>query len=365
VNMLSGLKKDIDLALVSYLEEADRRIGLKRTSPALYSGISEFTRRGGKRIRPILFVLSCMGYDDKKLYPYEKLLRSSLAFELLHAFLLVHDDVIDSSSLRRGKPTLHRVFNKKLRVAGTDPIGSSLAIVAGDVIFALAVEALMSINAPGDRKEMALLEFTKVMASTGMGEFIDVVNNITPIENVKKRDVLLTYILKTAKYTFESPLTIGAFLAGADKKEIGKISRLGIMLGQAFQLEDDMLDIFSTSKKTGKPILSDLDESKKTLLVWKAYERLKAPDRKTLSRILSKKRKSRADLVKVRDLIKKSGSHVYCRDLAMSLLRESRNIVSGLKMRSEYKKALGDLIDMSFPGDTAENRIRPEKQGPR
>ena len=346
--MLTELKNDIDQALAAYLIEADKRLGIKKTSPVLYSGICEFVKRGGKRIRPMLFALSFLGYRGSMRYSYKQLVRGSLSFELLHAFLLVHDDVIDNSSLRRGKPTLHRVFNENLRVKDSDPIGPNLAIVAGDIIFALAVEALMSLDAPERRKELALLEFTKVMASTGMGEFIDVVNNITPIEKVKKRDVLLTYILKTAKYTFESPLVIGAFLAGADKSEIGKISRLGIMLGQAFQLQDDMLDIFSTSKKIGKPVLSDLNESKKTLIIWKTYEKLKGADKKSVRDILAKPRKTYSDLIKLRKLIKISGADRYCTDLTLSLLAEARNILAVLKMKARYKTVLEDFINTSF-----------------
>jgi geranylgeranyl diphosphate synthase, type I len=346
--MITELKKDIDLSLGEYLVEAEKRLGLGKTSPLLYKGICEFVKREGKRIRPVLFVISYLGYTKTRKYSYRNLVRGSLSFELLHAFLLVHDDVIDKSDLRRGKPTLHRAFNKKLGVSDSDPIGSNLAIVAGDIIFALAVEALMSFDAPAERKETAVLEFTKVMASTGIGEFVDVINNITPIENVKKRDVLLTYILKTAKYTFESPLVIGAFLAGADRAEIGRLSRLGIMLGQAFQLQDDMLDIFSTSKKTGKPVFSDLNESKKTLLVWKAHETLNRPDKKTLGALLSKPSKTPRNLARLRDLIKNSGADRYCSNLTVSLLSEARNILSLLKIRPDHKRVLENFINTSF-----------------
>ena len=346
--MFTKLKKDIDKSLKSYLQEADVRLALKKSSPVLYSGVCDFLSRGGKRIRPILYIISYRGYARKKSYSYKQLIKSSLSFELLHDFLLIHDDVIDNSPLRRGKPTLHRVYNRKLKVKTSDKIGSDLAIVAGDIIYALAVEAFMSLDTPPHLKEKALLEFTKVTASTGIGEFIDVVNNIKKIEKVKKRDVFLTYILKTAKYTFESPLVVGALLAGAEKKEIKKLSRLGIMLGQAFQLQDDMLDVFSSSKAIGKPILSDLAESKKTLLVWKTYDNLTGEDKKEVKNILEKKKKTYQDLLKFRKLIRKAKADRYSMGIILYLLDESLHILSKLKMKKEYRLLLEEFIEASF-----------------
>jgi geranylgeranyl diphosphate synthase, type I len=338
----------VNISLRDFVEAASGRIGLQKASPALYSGILEFVTRPGKRIRPVLFLISFKGYSEKKVKVTNGLLRCSLAFELLHDFLLVHDDVIDNSSLRRGKPTLHKVFNKKLGVPGDSRIGSDLAIVAGDIIAALSVEALLSFRAPTDLKERALLEFTKAMSITGVGEFIDIVNNLTRMEKVKKNDVLMTYIYKTARYTFEAPLVIGAILAGCGRSEIKKLSVLGTTLGQAFQLQDDMLDVFFSAKKTGKPVLSDIAESKKTLMAWKAYENLNPAGKKRASTILAKNEKTPSEIEEFRSLIISSGSGKYCLDLALSLLNASRKLIPVLKMERSSKKALSDFVERSF-----------------
>ncbi|MFA6636181.1 MAG: polyprenyl synthetase family protein [Candidatus Omnitrophota bacterium] len=338
----------INISLKDFVEGASGRIGLQKASPALYSGILEFVTRPGKRIRPVLFLISFKGYSESRTKVTRGLIRCSLAFELLHDFLLVHDDVIDNSSLRRGKPTLHKVFNKKLGVPGGSRIGSDLAIVAGDIIAALSVEALLSFNAPAELKEKALLEFTKAMSITGVGEFIDIVNNLTCMEKVKKNDVLMTYIYKTARYTFEAPLVIGAILSGCARSEIKKLSVLGTTLGQAFQLQDDMLDVFFSAKKTGKPVLSDIAESKKTLMAWKAYENLNLSGKKRASAILAKKDKTPSDIEEFRSLIISSGSGKYCLDLALSLLNASRSLIPALKMGASSKKALSDFVERSF-----------------
>jgi len=348
MNMLKKLKKDIDAELRSFLKDAATDLGLKAGSPLLYSGIKDFVERGGKRLRPMLLAISYLGYTKRGKSSYKDLLRCSLSLELLHSFLLVHDDIIDKSVLRRGKPTLHRLFNKRFGVPSKDDLGVSLSIVAGDVIFALATRALLSLDEDPARKEQAILEFSKTAARTGIGEFSDVVNDTKKVEKITEKEILLTYTLKTAKYTFESPLLTGAILAGAGKQELRKLSRLGIALGLAFQVQDDLLDAFSTSKRIGKSVLSDLAESKKTLLVWKTYKNLAGKDRKLLKHLLEKNKKTRKDLLKFRQLIKTAGADRYCLKKTDALLREANTILAGLRMKREYKTSLKRLIRESL-----------------
>lgn len=343
--MLTKFKKDIDGDLNRFLNASQDKLKIRATSRLLYDGIQDFLRRGGKRIRPILFLLAYQGYTGRKNYSYKKLIHCSLSLELLHDFLLVHDDVIDNSALRRGKPTLHRFFNSRLKKPADNELGPSLSIVAGDIMFSLAIETFLSFDEDPARKEKALLEFIKSAAYTGMGEFIDVMNNIKSIKDIKRKDVFLTYTLKTAKYTFEGPLIIGAILGGAEKNEIKKLSRLGIVLGQAFQIQDDLLDIFSTSKKIGKPILSDLVESKKTLPLLETYKNLSAKDKKTLHHLLEKDKKTYKDLLQFRKMIKKSGAGASCLKNAYSLLEKADSICGGLNMKAKYKNVLQDFIN--------------------
>jgi geranylgeranyl diphosphate synthase type I len=338
--MFTKFKKDIDKGLADLA--GTLKTGLK--DRILYKGIKDFILRDGKRIRPILFLISYKGYTKRKRVPPQKLIRCALSMELLHDFLLIHDDVIDNSATRRGKPTLHRLFNTELAKPSGDKLGADLSIVAGDVIFALAMDALFAIDEPGMRKEKALIKFTEAARETGVGEFMDVINNIKDIKKIKKNDVFLTYTLKTAKYTFEAPLVIGAILSGAGKSEQQKLSRLGIVLGQAFQIYDDLLDVFSTSKKIGKPVLSDLNESKKTLLAWKTYSSLKGKDKNELEKILKKKKKTYGDLLGFRKLIKTAGADRYCVDKTLALLLEAGTICSTLKIRESSKKVLRQLI---------------------
>ena len=346
--MFRKLKKDIDKELRSFLEDSSRGLDLKRTSPELYRGIKDFVLRDGKRIRPILFLIGYLGYSRRKNVSRKKLIRSSLSIELLHDFLLVHDDVIDNSDLRRGKPTLHRLFNTMMGRKAKDELGPSLSIVAGDVIFAMAIEALLACDETASRKEKALAELIKATSSTGIGEFLDVINNIKKINKVSRKEVFLTYTLKTAKYTFECPLVMGALLAGAPSKEISALSALGISLGQAFQIQDDLLDIFSSSKKIGKPVLSDLNESKKTLLLWRTYNKLPQKEKRELKRLLDKKKKSYADLLKFRKMIKTVGAGEYCIEIADYLLSDASSTLESLRMNKKYKTSLKNVMELWF-----------------
>ena len=149
---------------------------------------------------------------------------------------------------------------------------------------------------------------------------------------------------------------MGSILAGAGEKEIKKLSALGLRLGRAFQVQDDLLDMFSSAKKLGKPTLSDLGESKKTLLVWKAYASLPPRGKKELKRFLGKERKTHKDLLSVRKLIKISGADAYCEKSVAKLLVESHALLSSLGMHAREKALIQDLVKGLFGKTEGNNK---------
>lgn len=356
--MLDTLRKNIWDEMDSFVSEVDRKYGLRGTSPLLSLGIKDFVMRRGKMVRPLLFIIGYLGYSKKNAKPSKSLIRASLAIELLHDFLLIHDDVIDKSALRRGKPTLHRVFNSKLKEPAVSSLGESLAIVAGDIVYAMAIEALLAVDEAPRRKERALRELIHATVYTGAGEFIDVVNGEKGIDSISLKDVFLTYDLKTARYTFVCPLVMGAALAGAAESELAKLAGLGINLGRAFQIQDDLLDMFSSRKELGKPTLSDLGESKKTLLVWKAYRSLPRKDKITLKRFLEKNKKTYSDLLKFRRLVTKSGARDHCSNSVAELLLGAYTRLYSLKINSKQETLIKELIEGLFTGMRS-NKRRP------
>ena len=173
-----------------------------------------------------------------------------------------------------------------------------------------------------------------------MGEFIDTVSGVKPVKDVDEQEVFLNYTLKTARYTFDCPMVTGAILAGAKDKEIKKISRFGILIGQAFQVQDDIIGIFETEANIGKSILSDLMEGKKTLLVTHAFSVLQKNAKKEFLNIFTKKTKTLKDLETVKKIFVKTKSLDYALKAIHTRLAEAQKILKGLEINEEYRSLL-------------------------
>jgi geranylgeranyl diphosphate synthase type I len=194
--MLNGIKFKLDKELTSYAKRLDQDYRLKAISPLLSAKIKEYILRPGKRVRPTLFVLGYLAYSRK---PAHGLFRSALSIELLHDFMLVHDDIIDKSDLRRGKPAMHKMFNDHFAQSrGIKFNGQDLAIVVGDILYALAMDAFLAIQEKPERKEKALRKFISAALYTGCGEFIEMVCGAKTIEEISQADIYKIYDLKTA-----------------------------------------------------------------------------------------------------------------------------------------------------------------------
>jgi geranylgeranyl diphosphate synthase type I len=177
-----------------------------------------------------------------------------------------------------------------------------------------------------------------------MGEFIDTLHGVEKINRVKEKDVFLNYTLKTARYTFDCPLVVGAILAGAPEGDIEKLCQLGLLVGQAFQIQDDIIGIFDTQKNIGKSILSDLAESKKTLLVCHAYQTLRGQAKKRFMKHFTKPKKTYPDLVAIRKIFLESGSLQYSLEEIEKRVNRTLVLLEGLKMRQPYKGVIQDAI---------------------
>jgi geranylgeranyl diphosphate synthase type I len=212
------------------------------------------------------------------------LLRASASLELLHASALVHDDYMDASDVRRGRPTTHRVFEAMLAENGwsgpADSYGAAAAILLGDLLLSWSDELLRTCGLPADRVLDALSYFDLTRSEVVTGQFLDVSAQARGSADVDAAMTVLRY--KSAKYSIERPLHIGAALGGASPEVIGQLSRFGLPLGEAFQLRDDLLGVFGDPGTTGKPAGDDLVEGKRTVLVALALDALPAADAKLL-----------------------------------------------------------------------------------
>ena len=197
------------------------------------------------------------------------LARACASLEVLHASALVHDDFMDASDTRRGRPATHRAFEAEHRAAGwrggAEQYGAAAAILLGDLLLGWSGDMLRRCGFTTDEVAPGLALYELCRSEVIAGQFLDVSVQARGRADVDTAMTVLRY--KTAKYSIERPLHIGAGLAGATPGQIEQLTRFGLPLGEAFQLRDDLLGVFGDPDETGKPAGDDLVEGKRTVLV--------------------------------------------------------------------------------------------------
>ncbi len=338
--MLNKIKNNVESELNSYLDNLNKSYSLSRISPLLFSSIKEFVARKGKRVRPMLFVIGYLGFARKQA---AGLYSSALSLELLHDFMLVHDDVIDKSDLRRGKPTMHKMLGAYLRKYKNIKFsGEDLSVIIGDVMYALALHTFLSIKEDPVRKEKALKRLIEAAIFTGSGEFIELLFGIKDIDKISKQDIYKIYDLKTAFYTFACPLSMGAILGGANQNQADRLFQYGAYLGRAFQIKDDIIGMFGKESKIGKSTLTDLQEAKKTILLWHAYNHADTKDKIIIRRLLNREKIKNSDLLLMRRILIKCRTLDYARNEVSGLIGKAQDIIKSSQIRARYRKLLDD-----------------------
>ena len=236
---------------------------------------------GGKRLRPAFCTWGYVGAggaaDDRRVVD------AGAAFELLHAFALFHDDVMDGSDSRRGQPTAHRSHADAHRERGWagEPrrFGEGVAILVGDLAFVYA--DLLLHGAPVEAWEV----WNELRIELNVGQYLDVIGSASSERRRVQAERICRY--KSGKYTIERPLHLGAVLAAPHRRDelLPALSRYGLPLGDAFQMRDDVLGAFGAEQVTGKPVGDDLREGKPTPLMAMATERATPAQRAVLARV--------------------------------------------------------------------------------
>jgi geranylgeranyl diphosphate synthase type I len=249
--------------------------------PELAEPIDEIRRlvlSGGKRLRPAFchwgYVGAGGGTDD------QLDVDAGAAFELMHAFALFHDDVMDDASTRRGQPTTHTlaadVHAAKGWAGESRRFGEGVAILVGDLAFVYA--DLLLEAAPPE----AMRIWNELRVELNVGQYLDIVGSVQGIRDVERAERICRY--KSGKYTIERPLHLGAVLAAPDRADelLPALSAYGLPLGDAFQMRDDVMGAFGDSDVTGKPVGGDLREGKPTPLLARAVRAATPSQRQVL-----------------------------------------------------------------------------------
>ena len=347
-DILEYYKEKIELRLKTFLDEkiADAE-KISDSSREIMQYIKEFNLRGGKRIRSVLIIMAYKSLGGKN---ENAIIDIAASAELMQSFLLIHDDIIDDDDLRRGGPTMHRIYAEKYK--GCDnpkKFGENMAIIAGDLLASLGNE-IISKSAFDEEKKLKLLQkFNKIIKLTGYGEIIDILSGLKT--NVTEQDISKMHKLKTAVYTIEGPLHMGAIAAGASDDQLKILSEYAIPLGMAFQLKDDILGLFGSEEKLGKPADSDIKEGKKTLLILKVLENANKEQKELIGNALGNKDITKTELTKVREIIKETGSLSYSENLAEKLVKKAKNAIKTSDFETHGKDFFLEIADYVIKRD--------------
>jgi geranylgeranyl diphosphate synthase type I len=296
VSLLSAVQQDIDHRLEAFFADQLEAAGAHgREVTAMLASLARLSLRGGKRLRPGLLVA---GY--RVVQPegnLEPALEAGIAVELLHTYLLVHDDWMDGDALRRGGPTVHAELAKRFK---HEHRGHSTAILAGDYAASLALEVLSRVSVPAASGMALLSTFAEMQSHAILGQVLDVA--------ATDHDPEAAYSLKTGSYTVRGPLRLGALLAGAKPATLKALDGFAGPVGIAFQLADDLLSAFGNPGTTGKALGNDLRAGKRTPLVLDALRRARGRDRAHLTRVFGKARATEAEVERALDVLGRSGA---------------------------------------------------------
>lgn len=340
-NDSAALVRAVEQALTGFF--ADRRELVAELGPVVISAtaaLEDFVLRGGKRTRPAFAWTGWLGAGgDPSGDQAESVLTACAALELVQACALIHDDIIDSSRTRRGFPTVHVDFEDRHRDHGwggdSAHFGVSVAILIGDLALTWADDMVAAAGLDAAARARFAPVWAAMRTEVMGGQLLDVHGEAGADDSVAAALRINRY--KTAAYTVERPLHLGAALARADPELIAAYREFGTDIGIAFQLRDDLLGVFGDPAVTGKPSGDDLREGKRTVLVAEALRRADATD-PAAARLL------RSSL----------GT-----DLAPDQVTRLRDLITGLGAVDDVERRITELTDRGL-GALAASSVTPE-----
>jgi len=270
---------------------------------------------------------------------------AAACLELLHAALLIHDDVMDGDAMRRGNPAMHRQYEdlSSLKPPASKHFGESMAICVADAAIFKALGSLGSITATTEHKTKIIDLFSRVLETVCYGQMLDI--ELGQSEQVPDESVIMMVMeQKTAVYSLSLPLVTGAILANQPTSVIGQLEKLGKIIGTIFQIRDDELGIFGDPSTTGKPVGSDIKEGKKTLLYHYLFHNCTAIQKKRLKHIFGNQKASDADIKYVRSLMIELGLPERIDEKIADLTIDAVRIISKLDINKRNQRSLYQLV---------------------
>jgi geranylgeranyl diphosphate synthase, type I len=342
------LRSRVQKAIDDHLSLQERR--LEEVGPdlaVLVDGIRELLS-GGKRLRAAFCYWAWRGTGGADC---AEIVSAATGLELFQAAALLHDDVMDGSETRRGRPAMHRhvaKLHRSLAWSGdSDRFGEAAAILAGDLCLAWSDELLTTSGLGPAALAAGRAVFDTMRTQLMGGQYLDVLEQAVAEQrggtDVDRAIQVLRY--KSAKYTVEHPLLLGAAMAGAGPDVLAGLSAYGLPLGEAFQLRDDLLGVFGDPDVTGKPAGDDLREGKRTVLIAEADRLGSAAEREVVERHLGDAELDRAGVDAVRAALLSSGAHDAVESMIEARAAQARAALAAVPLEDPAGTVLDALVD--------------------
>ena len=319
-------------------------IGSELTPAA--DALSSFLLDSGKRFRPLFAYFGFIGAGGSH---SPEVIRACASLELLQACALIHDDLMDGSDTRRGKPAIHKHFEKlhsqESAVGSSEGFGQAAAILLGDLALVYSDLALHQSGITSELLPQVLAVHDEMRVELMAGQFLDVYEQTRSSHTVERALTIARY--KSGKYTIERPLHFGTAMATTDKRVLADVtshySAYGLPLGEAFQLRDDLLGVFGDPDLTGKPAGDDLREGKRTVLVAMAQESMSATDIKEFESLFGKADLDSTGIEKLRTIINDTGAPVHVENLISDLTNKAIQALDTPSIAATAQQVLSEL----------------------
>lgn len=341
----------------------DKRTQLTEISDDLLP-IIDYTQellQGGKRFRALFAYWAWAAALPQDSNPAELVEQAggivgiASALEIFHGAALVHDDLMDQSDTRRSKPAVHKRFENMHRDKGflgePERFGQSGSVLVGDLMLNWSSEVFGAAvtSAPTSEIETNCRnEFSKMRFEVMAGQYLDVLEeNAAPLRSLSDAVTMAEKVMlyKTAKYSLEAPLLIGASFAGADQQTLAGFSNFGIPLGMAFQIRDDILGVFGDPEVTGKPAGDDLREGKRTVLVALTLQNSGSSIAKIFNDLLSERELESEQIEFMQQTIRDSGALDRTERMMQEYGDRALEVLDTLELEAEAKMKLKDLAE--------------------
>ena len=321
-----------------------RSIGpeLHSVADAMYSYICD----SGKRLRPLFAYVGYLGTGSA---PDESVLTAASSLELVHVCALMHDDVMDGSDSRRGKPSIHRAFENQHKssssLGSAEQFGISSAILLGDLALVWSAKMLHQSGISSEALIRSLAMYDEMRVELMAGQYLDVFESTLTSQSVERSLKVARY--KSGKYTIERPLHFGAALGSNKPEELMKVySAYGLPLGEAFQLRDDVLGVFGNPSETGKPAGDDLREGKRTVLLATTLDRVSAAQKAIIEEHIGNPNLSADAVEEIRNIMVTTDSLAELEDLIEKLTSNALTSLDSDVIAPVARKALTDLTSI-------------------